>query len=225
MHWLLKRSFATIRCIPEWRTSSRLRLLKRAKQILRTIFDIAYARSGSNRDLDLRENDASRASITPMINYTRDQRRLNRRTRGGMEYGGARVERTGGWLRSVEAARKFDSWRASGFSFSPRCQPWLPTYTGCRVGVRRSCCTRARSGDPSVVLHWLVRKGKEKSGVPTAVPVNAIMFRRWQTHSVLLTARRNLVLSLQAFRRGNTRPRSLFESRIPFELQRGGSRA
>lgn len=49
----------------------------------------------------------------------------------------------------------------------------------------------ARSGDPSVVLHWLVRKGKEKSGVPTAVPVNAIMFRRWQTHSVLLTARRN----------------------------------
>lgn len=85
MHWLLKRSFATIRCIPEWRTSSRLRLLKRAKQILRTIFDIAYARSGSNRDLDLRENDASRASITPMINYTRDQRRLNRRTRGGME--------------------------------------------------------------------------------------------------------------------------------------------
>lgn len=74
----------------------------------------------------------------------------------------------------------------------------------------------ARSGDPSVVLHWLVRKGKEKSGVPTAVPVNAIMFRRWQTHSVLLTARRNLVPS---------RPRSLFESRILFESRRGGSRA
>lgn len=58
----------------------------------------------------------------------------------------------------------------------------------------------ARSGDPSVVLHWLVRKGKEKSGVPTAVPVNAIMFRRWQTHSVLLTARRNLVASSLALR-------------------------
>lgn len=93
------------------------------------------------------------------------------------------------------------------------------------VYVARAVRSAARSGDPSVVLHWLVRKGKEKSGVPTAVPVNAIMFRRWQTHSVLLTARRNLVLSLQASRRGNTRPRSLFQSRILFASQRGGSRA
>lgn len=120
----------------------------------------------------------------------------------------------------VARGRKFDSWRASGFSFPLP----MPTYMAAHVyRVSRGCASLVlvrvqRSGDPSVVLHWLVRKGKEKSGVPTAVPVNAIMFRRWQTHSVLLTARRNLVLSLQAFRGGNTRPRSLLESRI-LELQ------
>lgn len=157
------------------------------------------------------------------MNYTRDTWKNSwtngnaRKMGGGGKMGRLRV-------RSVEENLTVGGHLASPFLLdASRGCPRIPGVAW--VYVARAVRSAARSGDPSVVLHWLVRKGKEKSGVPTAVPVNAIMFRRWQTHSVLLTARRNLVLSLQASRRGNTRPRSLFQSRILFASQRGGSRA
>lgn len=156
------------------------------------------------------------------MNYTRDTWKNSWTNGNARKMGGGGKDGT--VARSVEENLTVGGHLASPFLLdASRGCPRIPGVAW--VYVARAVRSAARSGDPSVVLHWLVRKGKEKSGVPTAVPVNAIMFRRWQTHSVLLTARRNLVLSLQASRRGNTRPRSLFQSRILFTSQRGGSRA